>query len=53
MLAEKKINTNPLSPHGSSGDSDILAGLNGMLKENGQNVKNRAREIKFSKDIER
>ena len=53
MLAEKKINTNPLSSHGSSGDSDILAGLNGMLKENGQNVKNRAREVKFSKDIER
>lgn len=53
MLAEKKINTNPLSSHGSSGDSDILTGMNGILKENGQNVKNRAREVKFGKDIER
>lgn len=50
MLAEKKINTNPLSSHG---ESDILAGMNGVLKENEQNVRNRAREVKFGGDIER
>lgn len=56
LLAEKKINTNPHTPGNASkstDSSDILGGLNGKVKENEQNVRNRAREVKFGGDIER
>lgn len=55
MLADRRINTNPLTEEGSSNDSNVLGELNGSStkKENEQNVKNRAREVKFGGDIER
>ena len=44
MLAEKKIDTNVYSPAGTAPQ---------VVKENEQNVKNRAREVKFKADIAR
>ncbi|KAH7928300.1 hypothetical protein BV22DRAFT_1083444 [Leucogyrophana mollusca] len=51
LLAEKKIDTSVYS-HGHSDDAGGDA-RNLNLKPNEQNVKNRAREVKFREDIER
>ena len=47
MLAEKKVDTNVYGGSGSQSDS------NRPLKENEQNVKNRARELRFNGHIQR
>ena len=47
MLAEKKVDTNVYGGSGSQSDS------NRPLKENEQNVKNRARESRFNGHIQR
>ncbi|TFK49790.1 hypothetical protein OE88DRAFT_1662456 [Heliocybe sulcata] len=48
MLAERKIDTNVYSPNGVSSEASTK-----KMKPNEQNIKNRAREVRFTEHIER
>ncbi|KZT23294.1 hypothetical protein NEOLEDRAFT_1136608 [Neolentinus lepideus HHB14362 ss-1] len=48
MLAERKIDTNVYNPNGMSSDTSMK-----KMKPNEQNIKNRAREVRFTEHIER